>query len=69
MTDEELMQAERAMRVRAWDAPKSLPGAYSDAHDRFGKEWAELHRECRRRGLATSTDDPNFRPQNKEGSE
>ena len=62
LSDELLLQEERHMRVKAWDAPKSLPGTYNDAHARFGAEWCELHREVRRRGLTPSTADTAFRP-------
>ena len=71
LSDAALLEAERAMRIQAWLAPKALGGDMHnptimpgcDAHARWGAEWAELHRECRRRGLSPSTDDPTFRPQ------
>lgn len=47
----ELLRCEHEMHLRAWDAPKSLEGAYNDAHARWGEEWATLHREVKRRGL------------------
>ena len=68
-SDAELLQQERAMRMKAWDAPKSIPGAYNDAHARFADEWCQLHREAKRRGLSPSTDDPTFRPQMRDEEE
>ena len=68
-SDAELLQRERDMRMKAWDAPKSIPGNYNDAHARFGYEWCELHREVKRRGLSPSTDDPTFKPQRREEAE
>ena len=61
MTDAELLDAEWAMRQKAWDAPKSLPGTYNDAFARFGEAWCDLHREAIRRGLSPSTSDPGNR--------
>jgi hypothetical protein len=61
LSNDHLIAAERAMRMKAWHASKSLPGAYNDAHARFGDAWCQLHREVKRRGLSPSTDDPSFR--------
>lgn len=61
--DDRLLQAERDMRAKAWNAPKSLPGTYNDAHARFGEAWIQLHQEVRRRGLKPSTEVPEFKPQ------
>lgn len=63
MTDTQILEAEWAMRQKTWDAPKSLPGSYSDAFSRFGEDWCDLHREAVRRGLVPSTADPEKRPQ------
>lgn len=65
-SDVELLRREREMRLKAWDAPKSLEGNYNDAQARWGDEWAQLHQEARRRGLQPSTADPEFRSQTRE---
>lgn len=73
-SDEELQRFEREARIRAWDAPKALSGdmenptanSTGNAFERFGQEWVNLYREVRRRGLSASTDDPTFRPQQRD---
>ena len=56
LSDDELLAAEFAALNKASDAPKSLDGAYSDAHARFGAEWAHLFREVLRRGLPPASE-------------
>ena len=69
LDDAALLRAEREARAKAWHAPKSIAGAYNDAHARFGEEWTQLYREAKRRGLGPSTDDASFRPQSKDADE
>lgn len=51
MSDDELLAAENAMQLKAWNSPRSTEGSMSDAHARFGAEWGRLHTEVKRRGL------------------
>ena len=51
LSDTALLEAQGAMRLRAWDAPKSLEGTMNDAHARWAEEWCQLSAAVRRRGL------------------
>ena len=51
LPDAVLLEAQRAMRIKAWEAPKSLEGTYNDAHARWADEWCQLSTEVQRRGL------------------
>lgn len=51
LSDDELIRRERHAREMAHNAPKNEPGAWSDAYDRWAKEWGDYRREVKRRGL------------------